>query len=62
MRMRTVPARRVRRLVEPLGADLVASVPQPRPGMPWLMAAHYLRVGSKGVRPGGTPADATRTG
>ncbi len=43
MRMQTVPSRRIRSLVCPLGAHLVSSQPRPWPGH-WLMLAHYIRV------------------
>ncbi len=45
MRMQTVPARRIRLLVGPLGAQLIRSQPRPWPGH-WLMLAHYIRVGT----------------
>jgi len=42
MRMRTLPARQVERVVAPLGARLVASVPHPGYGGPWRMALQIL--------------------
>lgn len=53
MRMHVVPARHIRRLVEPCGAHLVASVPQPHTATHWRMEAHYLRVGAGSARPAG---------
>jgi len=43
MRMHTVPDSRVRRVIEPLDARLVGSVPRPLPGH-WLMSAHFISV------------------
>jgi SAM-dependent methyltransferase len=42
MRMHTLPARRVRRVVEPLGATLADSVPHPGYGGHWRMALHIV--------------------
>jgi SAM-dependent methyltransferase len=42
MRMHTLPARRVRQIVEPLGATLADSVPHPGYGGHWRMALHIV--------------------
>lgn len=44
MRMHEVPAHRIRRVVEPNGARLVASRPHPIPGSHWQMARHFVSV------------------
>ncbi len=51
MRMHTVPAARVRGLVEPLGAQVIDSAPRPWPGH-WEMSAHYISVGPMPVTSG----------
>lgn len=45
MRMHTLPASRVRRLVEPLGARVVASIPKEGYGDHWQMAEHFIASG-----------------
>lgn len=42
MRMHTLPARRVRQVVEPLGCTLADSVPHPGYGGHWRMALHIV--------------------
>jgi len=42
MRMHTLPARRVRQVVEPLGCTLTDSVPHPGYGGHWRMALHIV--------------------
>jgi len=44
MRMHEVPADRVRQVVEPAGAQLVASLPHPISGSHWQMARHFISV------------------
>ncbi len=42
MRMHTLPGSRVRRLIEPHGARLVASIPKEAYGGHWRMTAHFM--------------------
>lgn len=46
MQMHTLPARRVRQLVEPAGARLVASDPRSGYGDHWQMTSHFITAGT----------------
>ena len=57
MRMHTLPGSRVRRLIEPHGARLVASIPKEAYGGHWRMTAHFMVSGkAAGKRLEGGPA------
>jgi SAM-dependent methyltransferase len=60
MRMHTLPGSRVRRLVEPHGAQVVASIPKEAYGGHWRMTEHFIAAGNaRGKRQdGGWTADA----
>jgi SAM-dependent methyltransferase len=51
MRMHPLPARRVRRVVEPLGCTLADSVPHPGYGGNWRMALHIVTGNPEGTGP-----------
>jgi len=56
MRMHTLPASRVRGLVEPHGARIVASIPKQAYGGHWRMTEHFIVPGHAAVKDGSIPA------
>jgi ubiquinone/menaquinone biosynthesis C-methylase UbiE len=62
MRMYEFPASRVRRVVEPRGARLVASLPHPISGSHWRMARHFVSVTRPPAREAGAPSETSGGG